>query len=344
VKPLRRLAQGALLVLATLAALACLEGVLAWGLRHPTAAPSPLVGALRQVHRAVDWPFPQLDPACAQWDPELTYTLRPPGCTVHDREFTVRYDVNSAGLRDDEAALHRPEIIVIGDSYAMGWGLPKAQAFPALVGTDLDRHVLAAGIPSYGTARELALLQRLDRASLRALVVQYCWNDVEENRAWRANGGRLPITSREGWESLVRTHADELRYWPGKYLAALVSVIAARVHPKAAHAASSPDVRDATDDLLALLEHYEAMIGSVPIVVVPLCERERDMAAEIAARAAAATSGTAAARVSSVEIATALEPQHFFPLDGHLNAAGHRLLADRVAAELVRRGVSSSAP
>jgi lysophospholipase L1-like esterase len=86
------------------------------------------------------------------------------------------------------------------------------------------------------------------------------------------------------------------------------------------------------------------MIGSVPIVVVPLCERERDMAAEIAARAAAATSGTAAARVSSVEIATALEPQHFFPLDGHLNAAGHRLLADRVAAELLRRGVPSSAP
>ena len=337
------LAQVVVLAVATLATLAFLEGALALGLRHPAAAPAALVGALRQVHRAVDWPFPQLDPSCAQWDPELTYRLRPPGCTVHDREFTVRYDVNSAGLRDDEAALQRPEIIVLGDSYAMGWGLPKAQAFPALVGAHLGRRVLAAGIPSYGTARELMLLQRLDRTDLRALVVQYCWNDVEENHSWRANGGRLPITSREGWEALVRAHADDLRYWPGKYLTALVSVIAARVQTKTAHAAAPPAVRDAVDDLVTLLEHYGTTIGPVPIVVVPLCEHEREMAAEIDARAAAAAPGTTAARMSSVEIATGLEPRHFFPLDGHLNAAGHDLLAERLTAELVRRGLQPAA-
>jgi lysophospholipase L1-like esterase len=226
----------------------------------------------------------------------------------------------------------------------MGWGLPKAQAFPALVAAHLGRRVLAAGIPSYGTARELMLLQRLDRTDLRALVVQYCWNDVEENRSWRANGGRLPTTSRDGWEALVRAHADELRYWPGKYLAALVSVIAARAQTKTAQAAPPPAVRDAADDLLALLDYYAATIGSVPIVVVPLCELEQEMTAEIAARATAGVPGKVAARVSSVEIATALEPHHFFPLDGHLNAAGHRLLADRLAAELVRRGVPSRAP
>jgi hypothetical protein len=174
--------------------------------------------------------------------------------------------------------------------------------------------------------------------------VQYCWNDVEENRSWRAHGGRLPITSREGWEALVRAHADELRYWPGKYLAALVSAVAARADTTAAHAATPPVVRDAVDDLVALLEHYGATIGPVPIVVVPLCGHQKQMAAEIAARAAAAAPDTTAARMSSVEIATALQSRHRFPLDGHLNAAGHRLLADRVAAELVRRGVSSAAP
>jgi hypothetical protein len=64
------------------------------------------------------------------------------------------------------------------------------------------------------------------------------------------------------------------------------------------------------------------------------------MAAEIAARAAPAAPGTAAARVSSGEIASGLEAEDFFPLDGHLNAAGHRLLTDRVTAELERRGIA----
>jgi hypothetical protein len=50
-----------------------------------------------------------------------------------------------------------------------------------------------------------------------------------------------------------------------------------------------------------------------------------------------------AARVSSVEIATALEARHLFPLDCHLTAAGHRLLAHRLTAELVRRGITPAA-
>ena len=71
----------------------------------------------------------QFTPDCARHDPDLGYTLKPGTCVFSANEFSNRYKVNHQGLRDDEKSLQKPDIIVVGDSYAMGWGVNQEETF-----------------------------------------------------------------------------------------------------------------------------------------------------------------------------------------------------------------------
>src|SRR5262249_10782394 len=99
----------------------------------------------------------QLDTGRARYDAELLYTLRPGRFTFANVEYATPYEVNSLGVRDDEASLAQPEIVVAGDSYAMGWGVQQGDAFPQVIEQKTGRRVLNAAVASYGTVRELRL-------------------------------------------------------------------------------------------------------------------------------------------------------------------------------------------
>src|SRR5262245_5849526 len=340
----RRIAATVLLVVASVAlALVLVEAALELGLRYsPGWGAGSVTGALRRVHLASEWPMIQYTPDCARWDPEVTYTLRPPGCTMHDREFVVRYDVNRLGLRDDDASLNAPAIIVLGDSYAMGWGVAQRESFPELLESRLGLRVLDAGVSSYGTARELTLLRRLDRSALRALVIQYCWNDNAENRAWLAQGGRLTTLSQEDYARIVAERAAALRYYPFKHLLTLLAVLRERwaaADRGIAFARPGDPVADAVTDLLATLDGHRALLGDVPVVILVTCEHESAVAAAIREQLAAGRWPALAGRVSVVDPAPEIRGEHIYPLDGHWTPAGHRLAADLLQAELARRGV-----
>lgn len=57
----------------------------------------------------------------------------------------MEYSINSLGVRDDEAALNNPEIVVVGDSQAMGWAVGREQTFPALIGKQTGKKILNTG-------------------------------------------------------------------------------------------------------------------------------------------------------------------------------------------------------
>lgn len=330
-----------LAVVSALIALALIEALLEIGLRHPPGWESgPVNGVLRRVHMRGEWPMIQLLPECARWDPDLTYVLRPPGCTVADREFTVRYDVNRLGLRDDDASLAAPAVIVLGDSFAMGWGVAQRESFPELLAVRLGVPVLNAGVASYGTARELALLGRFDRSGLRALVLQYCWNDNDENRAWVDGGGRLATRSAEEYQRLVAEHVAAQRYYPFKHLLNLINVLRDRWWP-GSHAFAAPPglpVAQAADDLLTVLAAHRPLFGDRPVVVLVACEHETELAGILRA-ALASDHWRDLAMVSVVDPAPHIRGEHLYPLDGHWTPQGHAMVADLLAAELARRGV-----
>jgi len=121
----------------------------------------------------------QLDERTARHDPELLYTLRPGQFIFSNVEYSTPYVVNSLGVRDDERSLAQPEIVVVGDSYAMGWGVQQSESFPEVLERRTGRRVLNAAVASYGTVREMRLLGRIDLSRTTTLIVQYCANDRE---------------------------------------------------------------------------------------------------------------------------------------------------------------------
>lgn len=136
--------------------LALYEGFLFALIGHPDLlrkCPMGLRNSIGYLYNNGDRRIIQFSPDCARFDKNLGYTLKPGQCIFSGSEFSNTYWVNSAGLRDDESSLDHPEIIVTGDSFAMGWGVEKEETYAQLLERKTRLRVLNAAISSYGTAR-----------------------------------------------------------------------------------------------------------------------------------------------------------------------------------------------
>lgn len=271
-------------VLISAVTLLLLEAIVAFSFRYPAAALLP-PALLRYLHVQFDRRTIQVMPECAVYDPEVTYTLRPGECIFSNREYSNRYSVNSAGLRDDEASLRQPEVIMLGDSLTMGWGVEQHEAYPAQVERSTGHRVLNAGISSYGTVRALKLLERLDRSNLRVLVIQYTDNDYIENEQF-VRSGSLHILSREDYQRTVATHSRATAYVPGKYafnvLVQWQSLLRKAMMGGGA-AVSGPDAMEQARVFLRVLEASRVRLEQWRLIVTaldtPFVEAVRDLAA-----------------------------------------------------------------
>lgn len=196
---------------------ALLEGALALLLWIPAFHSVPMLLPLERTLYDHQIQVVQLTPECAQYDAGLTYLLRPGHCRVDAVEFHNDYEINRLGVRDDEASLHAPEVVVVGDSFAMGWGVGQQETFPQQLERELGRTVLNTAVSSYGTVRELAILERVDRSRLQVLVIQYCSNDYGENLAYQKSGNTLPISDDRAYQAAVDENVIHRRYRLGKY-------------------------------------------------------------------------------------------------------------------------------
>lgn len=153
------------------------------------------------------------------YDDELSYIFK------SNDTFNFKgseYTTNSLGLRDDEESLYKPDVIVLGDSFAFGWGVEQNQTFSALLESE-GLKVLNAGVSSYGTVRELKLLERLDLSNNPTIIIQYTSNDITENEAYAYKGFR--IMSRLEWEKTVMFYKFGRWYYPGKYSVLLLRMV-----------------------------------------------------------------------------------------------------------------------
>lgn len=125
----------------------------------------------------------------------IAYTLKPnakrtnkiPGYDAGDWS----YELNADGFRTPLPGPKNPEvrrILVIGDSYAFGWGLdesldPFPRALEKMLNDDAGTtttQVINAGTPGYNTVQEARLLQRLlPKYEPDAVILAYVMNDAE---------------------------------------------------------------------------------------------------------------------------------------------------------------------
>ena len=324
----------ALVVLIT-AALA--EATLA-GIRNvPFLHRRPLLLPLARELYFVDRATVQVLGDCARWDPSLGYTLKPGACTFANTEYRTTLRVNSVGIRDSEEALAAPEIVVLGDSFAMGWGVEGEQTFAAVLARASGARVLNAAVPSYGSVRELRMLSRVDRSRVRTLVWQFCNNDYIENDAYAKNGNRLPTLSREEWEGWVLKHERERRYVPGRYLLRAVGSRLAGLLPPAASDPTSPDPKDPAvrkNQITYFLNALETSpVDLSPFRIVLFELNGRNLHADwflpmLAEEIRSGSRSPVAARLVLVDVAGRLTDRDFYLLDDHLTPAGHRRVAE----------------
>ena len=348
-----KLVVGNLLVFTLLLGLA--EGFLVLALRWPILLPSgrPLgmVEILYAWHRNII----QFSRECGRYDARLGYTLRPGVCRFENPEFSTEYRINSAGLRDDEASLDAPKIIVLGDSFAMGWGVEQQQAFPQILEASLETPVLNAAVSSFGTARASVLLSQLDRSRLKILIIQYCANDFDENESFRESGNRLAVSSPERYHRRVETYERDRRYRFGSHLFRLTKTrivepaligLAAAISPQPTGApldeAPPGDGRQA-ELFLQVLEAGMSEPFPERILVLEI-DRYRVMdsafVTELGALLRVRAGHPLLSRVEPLDLSGRLKPEHYYRLDEHLNADGHRAVAaairERIPADVVR--------
>ena len=124
-------------------------------------------------------------------DPQLGWHHRPgqEGVFANDKPpFRTHVRINGKGLRDDECAYERTpgrsRILVLGDSFAWGFGVEQEEAFAEVLERRLpDTEVINAGVSGYSTDQELLWLQKEGVKYRPDLVVlTFCGNDEWMNR------------------------------------------------------------------------------------------------------------------------------------------------------------------
>lgn len=324
--------------------LAAIEWLIVLALNHP-----PPIHLVRRMLSGYYYNFDraivQMLPDCARYDSELGYTLRPGTCRFRNRDFDTEIRVNSKGLRDNEDSLWAPEIIVLGDSFAMGWGVEGPETFAKQLEGMCGMKVLNAGISSYGTAREVRLLDRLDRSAVKWVVVQYSDNDYGENLKFRESGNRVVAMSAQDYWRIQELEVSRKSYYPGKHLNQFIAHIKHLLVSGAGLAAPAPPVTDhkashaqpdteagAFLDVLATAAPLPAGASVVALEINGSSRNDGAFAAEL--------QGARAERLEPWRSMHVLDPapllslDHFLPLDEHLSASGHRVVAEYIARSI----------
>jgi hypothetical protein len=183
-----------------------------------------LASALAVVTAAGEWMF-------RRWNPQPTlypryqfsreYGLIPFAETVMTHEqpgrFRFTYHINALHHRgrlmppaDDYP---RPNLVVLGDSYAFGMGVAEGAEFPVVLGRQLqDRYtVVNLAAPGWGLTQQIRRYEELGRRYRPAAVIlQFCRNDPEDNLVY-------PVTRIEG-DRFVFRDSDTVAGWPKRYL------------------------------------------------------------------------------------------------------------------------------
>jgi hypothetical protein len=129
----------------------------------------------------------QNDNDCIEFDSKLIYRLKDGRCTFNNTEFQTTINVfnNQREVPASNGTSLHNSIAVLGDSYALGWGVSDDETFSNLVSADRKQKVQNFGVSSYGTYRELlAFTTSSDIGGVNIIVLQYCVNDLEENQTY----------------------------------------------------------------------------------------------------------------------------------------------------------------
>lgn len=303
-------------------------------LNDPADCPEWLKPALREYYHSYDMNIIQMQPGMAGYDSALFYELKPGTFTYSNREFSNEYFINSAGFRDDEASLDHPKVVVLGDSYAMGWGVEQEETFPQLLEAELEYPVLNTGVSSYGTAREVASLAKVNTDSLEYLIIQYCPNDLAENKHFVLANHSLHVSTPENYATHSSNHLDQTSYYFLKHVITLLGMMGATEAPPQVDSAIA-GIGDA-HAFVSILQASPHIPKDCKIILFSLDAGKCDSGfiSLIKNHLALEFASSLHDRMSYLDLTGAITSDHRYILDAHLNSNGHQLVATKLVEHM----------
>jgi SGNH hydrolase-like domain, acetyltransferase AlgX len=311
-----------------------------------------------------------------QYAPSLHSRMVRPG------EYDIALDTNALGLRDDEVGpKHGVRILLLGDSFAGGYGVERGEMFADILEHRLGVDIVDAGVGGYEIIHQVRYFDSRGRKLDADLVVYvlYLGNDLARNGEWHAAADGALVSSertfpvRRPYEIKLRWLYQQARYtqkmkaeqargeWQPKddYLAVAERTLSEE---------GRTDYRQVEELLGQLRDEVRSTGADFFVVMVPYRQMVERAACE---RLAAAVAGfderydldLPARRTGEIldrlgvghfDLSPALRAHFdaggeplYFPVDGHLNVRGNALVADVldpvVRALLGRIGASGEA-
>lgn len=226
---------------------------------------------------------------------------------VETEDYRIHIDINSMGLRDDPIEPDTPvDILAIGDSFTVGFGVEADEAWPAQLESFLDAstqsapgiRVVNAGISGYSVAQIRLLLQDLLILEPKLVVL-----GLYPSRFWRINNPYVYF----GGDAVLRRIVPDLRvvdggfiqspvhgqrleriyfwladhFYVGAYVLAAAYELRARLNQADKGPAPPQERRTVDEDLAPLLAELESMHHllrkrGIALLVVPVNEQETD--------------------------------------------------------------------
>jgi len=274
----------------------------------------------------------QAQSGCIIFDEVLFYKPRPGTCVFDNIEYSTVLTFDTNGFRQtalpvrlDDDRPNRGRVVVLGDSQAMGWGVQDEETFGSILATEYGFTVFNLAVASYGTARELLRLRKeFDLQKGDVVVIQYHPNDLRENLAF-LKSGVLPARSPSDLGRLAHTPQ---RYGVLQVSASIAFILKGKL-ARAVFGDSDGEeggVEHHAETFLAVSNHFQELAQAKVMV----CE---------VASFGQATSFTEDLKRLTEGRMSVLKPvwetTDFYRLDDHLNAKGHRRLANLIASTIL---------
>jgi hypothetical protein len=321
-----------------------LEMRFAYLLNHPQKISSRWLWSFRYYFDRYDSGLIQFQENASAYDPGLFYTLKPDAeFNYSKREFSNVFKTNSKGVRDDENSLVSPQVICLGDSYAMGWGVEQPETYAKFLQKQTGLKVLNAAVSSYGTAREMLMLQRLDTSGLKYLVIQYCSNDRGENNSYINDGYKLAVSPKKRYDSLVAGGRHTGKYFPGKYflligqafLKSEINKLVPVFNMEAAREEPILNEKEHAKAFVQVLNHSPVNFEKVKVIVMFLDRYvvlQNNFLREVETLASQSPYRERfAGNLQLLDLSKILSEQDYYRLDLHIKASGHQKIAQQIA-------------